>query len=658
MRQALRKWTESQTVRLLLLAVGAGAVLTFVLQTFEVNLFEAHLYDFRMRHKGSTPMTEHTVIIKIDDQTVDQLNEFAPLSIRQHVNLLKALAQGHPKAIAYFINFNDSMTAESNEPMKPSDNPANQFVEVADSLYAAGTPVFLGTDIDVTGELVPPFPLSKLPHRIAILHKDGATFAEDKVTRRGLFSIYDEPVLHVQLAGLFNGKTGPKDYRGIYHMPDVDASYFLINYSGPTQDDQQRFTEISAVDVLNGKVSPEAFRNRIVLIGTKTKEDSSDYVYTPYSRAIFTNSKLTIHANIIETLIRDNAIIKASKSFDIGITLLLTSLIIAMVFRTSPIRGVAFTTICALLAIAAAAAAFRWGGVWICLAHPLLGIFFAYYVFVPYRLIMEYKQRWQFQKKHEVLVQVEELKGNFMSLITHDLKTPVARIQGMAEILGRSGADPKIVQEIVGSTEELNGFITGILELAKIESNRIELSRTSKDVNKIIEDCVRKFDFNARKKQITVDTDLEPLFPIKIDVPLITKVIANLVDNAIKYSPEKARVTIESRESTEQPGFLEVTVTDTGHGISKKDLENLFSKFYRPKNDVTLQTKGTGLGLYLSRYFVELHNGTLTVESIEGKGSMFTILLPLDDTEILNNATPPADHDGERNLFKGDNAYV
>ncbi|MBI3543501.1 MAG: CHASE2 domain-containing protein [Deltaproteobacteria bacterium] len=659
MLERLKQLFESPSAKLLLLAVGAGAALTFVLQTFDMNLFEAHLYDFRMRHKGDHQMVEHTVLVKIDDKTVERLNEFSPLSMKQHVSLLKLLSQGHPKAIAYFINFNDSITAETtSDSSKPAENPAESFVQVADSLYASGTPVMLGTDIDVTGEVVPPFPLSKLPHRVATIHKDGTTFSEDKVTRRALFSIYDEPVLHVQLASLINGKTAPTDYRGIYHMPDVDANFFLINYVGPTQDDQQRFTEISAIDILDGKVSPSVFQNKLVLVGTKTKEDSNDYVYTPYSRQIFTNAKLTIHANIIETLIHNNAIMRASRMFDVILTLVLTSLIIAMVFRTSPIRGVVFTTVCALVMMAAALAAFRWGNVWICLAHTLLGIFFAYYVFVPYRLIMEYKQRWQFQKKHEVLVQVEELKGNFMSLITHDLKTPVARIQGMAEVLGRSGADPKIVSEILGSTDELNRFITSILELAKIESNRIQIAKTSKDVNKIIEDCVHKFEFQTRAKKITLATDLEPLFPIRVDVPLLTKVISNLIDNAIKYSPEGARVTIESRESTEQPGFLEITVTDTGHGIGPKDLDNLFAKFYRPKNDITMQTKGTGLGLYLSRYFVELHNGTLTAESVEGKGSMFTILLPLDETEILNAAIPPADHDGETGLFKGDNAYV
>lgn len=633
----LKNWFYLRTSKLLLLAATAGTVVTFILQSFDLNLIEAYLYDFRMRHKGSYPSNEHTVLVTIDDKTVDRLSEFAPLSIKQHIGLLEALELAHPKAIAYFINFNDSLILDGGEADRASQKYAERFVETAERLRASGPSVLLGTDVDqITGEVVPPFPLSKLPHKIATIHRDGVVFSEDKVTRRALFSVYDEPVLHVQLASLFNeGRLNLKDYRGIYQMPELDAHYFYINYVGPTQEGKQSFTTVSAVDLLEGHIPPEILKDKIILIGNRTREDSNDYVYTPYSRSIFSNSKLVVHANIIETLINDNAILRLSRTIDLILTFLLTSFIIAMVFRTTPTRGVVFTTAAAAALLGVGLLAFRWGHVWIFLAHPLVGIFVAYYVFVPYRLIVEYKKRWEFQKKHEVLVQVEELKTNFMSLITHDLKTPVARIQGMAEVLGRKGADADIVSEIVKSTDELNRFISSILELAKIESNRINLSKTSKDINKVVEDCVRKSEFQAKTKSIRIETDLEPMFPIHMDVPLMTKVMSNLIDNAIKYSPQGARVTIESRESSDHPGFVEVSVTDTGYGIASTEMENLFSKFYRPKNDITMKTKGTGLGLYLSRYFVELHQGTLTAESIEGKGSMFTILLPTetDSTE-------------------------
>ncbi len=626
--------------RLMLVSLVGGSLLTILVHNFDMNMFEAYLYDLRIRtnHTAKTDQL-NTVLISIDDESVEKLNEYAPLSMKTHISLLKLIRQTNPKAIAYLVDFNDSVLPKEQELAIQKNAPitdADRFVSEAETITKSGVPVWIGTDVDVTGEVLPPFPLSKLPHKPAMIHKDGTTFSEDNVTRRAVFSIYDENVLHVHLANLITGKKTSQDYKGVYYMPEVEANYFLINYIGRTQDKQHPFQEISAFDILNGKVNLESLKNKIILIGTKSKENSNDFVYTPYSRNILTNPKLVVHANIIETLIKNDAVIQVSRPVEISITFLLVCMIILVVFRTTPEKGVLATFFCSLLLVGTGILIFRETSVWIHLSHPLIGIIGAYYIFVPYRLIMEYKKRWMIQEKHEVLMQVEELKSNFMSLITHDLKTPVARIQGMAEILSRSGADAKVVNEILGSTDELNRFITSILELAKIESDNIQVNLQSKDINKVIEDCIRKHQFNAQQKQILIESNLEPLFPIMIDTPLIMKVINNLLDNAIKYSPEKTQITITSRESTTQKDHIEIEITDTGYGISDGDLEHLFGKFFRPKNDISMITKGTGLGLYLSRYFVELHHGQLNVRSEIGKGSTFTIILPMEEELKIN----------------------
>ena len=651
--------------RVLLVSLIGGIILTAIVQSFDMNLFEAYLYDLRVRNSSSVKNSElQTVIVNIDDQTIDRLNEYAPLSMKTHVELIKKISATNPKAIAYLLDFNDSVSPQKDKTTKISD--ADIFVNEAEKLTKNGTPVWLCTDVDVTGEVLPPFPLSKLPHRAALIHKDGTNFSEDKVTRRAVFSIYDEPVLHVQLASVINGKIGHEDYNGVYYMPEVEARYFLIHYVGNTKDHQQPFTELSAIDILEGKINPDVLNNKIILIGTKTKDNSSDYVYTPFSRSIYTNSKLVVHANILETLIQNNAIINAPVKADFIITLIFTCLVIGMVFRTTPEKGVISTIVGSLAITVGGILIFRTLSVWINLSHPLIGVWSAYYIFVPYRLIMEYKKRWDIQQKHEVLVQIEELKTNFMSLITHDLKTPVARIQGMAEILSKSGADKQVVTEIFNSTDELNRFITSILELARIEANHMQIKTQNKDINKIVEDCIQKFVFQADQRKISIKQTLEPLFPIHVDASLITKVVSNLIDNAIKYSPEGSSIEVTSCESLEHKGFVEVIIKDTGYGISHKDQKNIFSKFYRAKNDITMMTKGTGLGLYLSKYFVELHNGSLTLNSKEGYGSSFTILLPIDQTisKISENKTPKKGFLGRMNKIRkpktinGGNQYV
>ena len=147
----------------------------------------------------------------------------------------------------------------------------------------------------------------------------------------------------------------------------------------------------------------------------------------------------------------------------------------------------------------------------------------------------------------------------------------------------------------------------------------------SKDINQTLETIVINHRFAAQAKQIQFHTHFENLFPIKYDVDLISKVLSNIIDNAIKYSPEHTTIKIQTREVNQ---FIEITITDQGIGIPAEEVQNLFSRFYRIKNETTQKVKGTGLGLYLSKYFIEAHCGTLEVESEMGVGTSFMIKLP------------------------------
>lgn len=627
-----RKLTDRKTRRVFLLAIGAGLATTLALQNARFYSLESRFYDFLMRHKGREHHEEHVVLVKIDNAALEQAgNDTLPL--KYHLEILKNLGKARPRAIAFLVNFNETHSSFDPQTM------AEDFVAQAQNLiHQKQIPVWIGTDIDVTGELKPPSPLDRIPHRIAVIHKDGTTFAEDKVTRRALFSVQGEPVLHTELANLVVGHQPIEYFRGIYSMPEIEAQYFLINYKGRTEEKAHPFPELGARDVISNHFSPEFVKDKIVLVGTKNIYDANDFVYTPFSRTVLANSKLTVHANIIETLIHNNAIVVMPRFLNCALTFFLMTSIILLVFFTTPLKGMLWTTVIAALTATAALLIFRWFGIWIILWRPLTGIFLGYYVFVPYRLILEYQKRWKFQRKHDVLLQVEELKSNFLNLITHDVKTPVARIQGLAEVLARSGADSKIVTDIISSADELNRFISSILELAKIESRKLEVHKISRDINKIIEDSVNKFEFEARQKKIKIETDLEPLFPTHMDSVLISKVVSNLIDNAIKYSPEESKVKITSRESAATPGAIEVYVEDNGFGMSEEDMEHLFERFFRPKNDVSLKTKGSGLGLYLSRYFVQLHGGQLTAESQKGVGSKFLMTLPYEDTALMRRS--------------------
>lgn len=177
------------------------------------------------------------------------------------------------------------------------------------------------------------------------------------------------------------------------------------------------------------------------------------------------------------------------------------------------------------------------------------------------------------------------------------------------------------------STEELSVFISSILNLGRIESKEIKLNLHGKDVNLILDDVVRKLQFMAKQRNIEIVTEFEPLFSIKLDVDLMRQVFSNLIENAIKYSRDGGKVLVSTEESD---NHVIIQVADQGIGIPADELPNIFMKFYRSKEIKNTPIKGSGLGLYLAKYFVELHHGVISVESVHQQGSTFTVKLPME----------------------------
>jgi signal transduction histidine kinase len=225
---------------------------------------------------------------------------------------------------------------------------------------------------------------------------------------------------------------------------------------------------------------------------------------------------------------------------------------------------------------------------------------------------------------------VEELKTNFISMMSHDLKTPIARIQGMLDVILKDSAPVSSVQRealdtIKHSSDDLLKFINSILNYAKMQSEGVVLHKSAKDINQILEEVIHRHEFLAKLKKIEIITEFEPLFPVAVDPDLIRQVFSNIIENAIKYSSEDTQIRVQSQE---KEGFVWVTVVDQGVGIAEDELPYVFSQFFRSKNAKSSPIKGSGLGLYLAKYFAELHKGELFVESTYGKGSSFTLKLP------------------------------
>jgi signal transduction histidine kinase len=389
---------------------------------------------------------------------------------------------------------------------------------------------------------------------------------------------------------------------------------------------------VSFIDVLENKISPNYFKNKIVLVGIDTAFEYTDYFKSVYNHRNFAMSKLEAQANIIATLIADNGIIKTPFWLNALLTILFAFLVAYSVFRLTPEKGLILILATTASFLFISWVLFSFFGVAIGMAQPILAIFICYYFFIPYRLIQENKKFWELTEKNKLLTQVEELKNNFLSLMSHDLKTPLARIQGMADVAlnpveNLTGGQKNALESIKQSTDELTEFISSILDLSRVESQQIKLNLQSKDVNQLLEEVIKKYEYLALPKRIEIIREFEPIFSVKIDADLMKQVFSNLVENAIKYSPQNSKILVTTEELD---GHIIVQVADQGLGITQNEIKNIFTKFYRTKNVKNSQIKGSGLGLYLAKYFVELHKGQISVESLPQQGSTFTVDLPMN----------------------------
>jgi signal transduction histidine kinase len=178
---------------------------------------------------------------------------------------------------------------------------------------------------------------------------------------------------------------------------------------------------------------------------------------------------------------------------------------------------------------------------------------------------------------------------------------------------------------IYQESKHLDRYIKSILNLLKIESKDFTIVKKPIDINDIIEKVCLQIQPVAAEKGINIQQNLEPMFLIEADKTLVHEIFINLIENAIKYSDKNTTVQVESFESD---GFVTIEIIDHGQGIKPEHLKLVFEKFYRSENSST--TQGSGLGLFLVKYFIELHNGYIDIKSTFGEGTKVTVKLPTE----------------------------
>lgn len=599
------------SLRFWILKVIFAITASVLLNYFELESTESWLYDLRVRLTPTTETSNIFELVLINEDSFKEKQKFP--SILDLQKSLEKILLAEPRAV--MITFApqdlDGLESEKIQFAKRFENEKNLYF----------TRDELRPENEYQTSFFPP-PFENLPVGFAPKTHDRKSFAKDGVTRRLILSYQGQAMLTKQLAMLWNPVlVNEGELNGVFDF--FGANQVYVDFRPHNRYPQKFFHDVM-------KHSPDVWTNKIVIIGFDAQRKFDDYIMTPHSRDATYMHLPEMQANMIDTLVQGTWPVRYSETLNFLLTFLISLITIHGVLVLRPSQGLILLGGLVLgytLWTWGLFAAFRW---WWPLAHPLIAVFLCYYFFIPYRLIMENRKSWEYYQKNRLLKQVEELKTNFISMMSHDLKTPIARIQGMTDVIQKdaspiSSQQREALDTIKNSSDELLKFINSILNYAKMQSDGVELHKSAKDINQIIEDVLSKHEFLARVKKIKFHSELEPLFPIHVDPDLVRQVLSNLIENAIKYSPEETQIRISTQETD---GFVCIQIQDQGGGIPEDEIPYVFSQFFRSKNAKISTIKGSGLGLHLAKYFTELHGGELFVESTYGQGSTFTVKLP------------------------------
>jgi len=258
----------------------------------------------------------------------------------------------------------------------------------------------------------------------------------------------------------------------------------------------------------------------------------------------------------------------------------------------------------------------------------------------------------EFNLMAEKLHELDQLKQDFVSNVTHELRSPLTSLRGYVEFLLRGDAGPVNEEQadnlivIKNNAARLAKFIDNLLDVAKIEAYKVELHPEAVSMPGIAKEMAVLFRPQAEEKAITFAQDVPADVPaVWADADKLAEILINLLSNAFKFTPQEGRVTLAAREEGEN---VHITVKDTGVGIPAESLDKVFNKFeqVKPTEGLVRKTKGTGLGLTIVKGFIEAHKGRVWMESREGAGTTVHVTLPKaaapepepDEDELFTNS--------------------
>ena len=240
----------------------------------------------------------------------------------------------------------------------------------------------------------------------------------------------------------------------------------------------------------------------------------------------------------------------------------------------------------------------------------------------------------QLEEQTVQLTELNSLKNKLFSVISHDLKTPMYALRNLFQNVQEYNLPPeeikKLLPDVVNELNYTTGLMENLLQWAKSQMQANSVRPQQLEVVEVITEVTQLLTIQAQAKNIRLESNVDQPFQVYADRDMANLVLRNLVANAIKFTPENGKITIRAKEVR---SFIEISVIDTGVGISKENLDKLFNEYYTSKG--TANESGTGLGLMLCKEFLTKNGGNLKVESEEGKGSTFSFTLPRSEYNFV-----------------------
>jgi len=242
---------------------------------------------------------------------------------------------------------------------------------------------------------------------------------------------------------------------------------------------------------------------------------------------------------------------------------------------------------------------------------------------------------WDYAVLYKKIKEVDQMKDEFISIASHELRTPVTGIRGYVSMIlegtfGKvSGKMEESLKMVEGAATRLASLVEDLLNVSRIEQGRLAIEASPQDAGQIIKNIMAELSIQAKQKNLELkyQPHAEKLPLLNIDDERFKQVLINLIGNAIKYT-EKGQVEVTTAEKNNGK-TLEIKIKDTGIGMSAADRERLFQKFYRVQTEKTKNITGTGLGLWITKQIIELMKGTIMIDSMEGVGTQVTLQFPV-----------------------------